>query len=80
MQEVKDMPNMAASFSYIFLSAFTASPFRYRPTALPIMTWVGAGYILRLAWTIFRDKKKGADRVFCAHCAAGHGLWLGTPK
>lgn len=42
----------------VLLAVFTALLYEYVPAVEPVMKWVGAGYILFLAYTIFRDKPK----------------------
>lgn len=48
-------------------AAFTALLYEYIPTIRPFMVWLGAAYILWLAWTIWRDKpskkKKGVTQA-----------------
>lgn len=37
-------------------AAFTALLYEFIPTIRPVMVWLGAAYIIWLAWTIWRDK------------------------
>lgn len=47
-------------------AAFCALLYDFIPAVQPVMLWVGAAYILWLAWTVWRDKpheeKRGAAR------------------
>lgn len=37
-------------------AAFTALLYEFIPTIRPVMVWLGATYIIWLAWTVWRDK------------------------
>lgn len=39
-------------------AAFSSLLYTLIPTIKPVMLWIGAGYILSLAWTVWRDKPK----------------------
>ena len=51
---------VATGFELILLGAIVCNLFlqEYVPEILTVMTWLGTGYILYLAWIIWRDKPK----------------------
>ncbi|MGC4018554.1 MAG: LysE family transporter [Muricomes sp.] len=48
-------------------AAFTSLLYKFIPAIRPVMVWLGAAYILWLAWTVWRDKpgkkKKGMTQT-----------------
>lgn len=45
----------------LLCSLFSISLAAFIPKIMPVMTWVGAGYILWLAWHIYRDDGSGSS-------------------
>ena len=57
-------------------AVFTTLLYRFIPRIEPAMVWVGAGYILWLAWTIYRDKSGGEESSGARSNSIAAGMML----
>ena len=65
---VKSLPfNLGIFCGFFFIMAvsalFTGTLYELMPQVTPVMVWVGAAYILWLAWVVVRDKPKSARQL-----------------